>query len=205
MRLPNRKRQTEFAMANLNELLENYRPFDRHETAMVARLKAFLAEKGEHFGRELAGIAPHWGHVTGSAWIVDESGENVVLVFHRKLEKWVQPGGHCEGQSEVLEVAVREAREETGLDVWAHDTTIFDIDAHEIPEYWNTPAHVHYDVRFLLRAHLGQTPVVSDESGDVKWVSLEEAQKFSGEASIARMIAKTKARFGALEVENDSF
>ena len=185
----------------LPELLADYEPFDAHERAMVARLNAFLSEKGAHFGRDLAGTAPHWGHVTGSAWIVDESGENVVLVFHRKLEKWVQPGGHCEDESDVLSVAVREAREETGLDVWAHDTTIFDVDAHEIPEYWNTPAHVHYDVRFLLRANLGQTPVVSDESGDVKWVSLDEAEKLSDEESIARMIQKTRARFGALEVE----
>ena len=163
---------------------------------MVARLQRFLAGEGAHFGRDLAGAAPDWGHVTGSSWIVDESGENVVLVFHGKLRKWVQPGGHCEGESDVLSVAMREAREETGLDVRALDGAIFDVDAHEIPEYWNTPPHVHYDVRFLLRASSGQTPVVSDESGAVKWVSLAEAHKLSGEASIARMIEKTRARFG---------
>ena len=185
----------------LSELLQNYRPFDAHETAMVARLKRFLAAPGAHFGRDLAGHAPDWGHVTGSSWIVDEGGENVVLVFHRKLGKWVQPGGHCEGESDVLSVAVREAREETGLDVWAHDNAIFDVDAHEIPEYWNTPAHVHYDVRFLLRANAAQSPVVSAESRAVRWVSLDEAQKLSGENSIARMIEKTRLRFGNLSVE----
>ena len=159
---------------------------------MVERLKAFLAAPGEHFGRELAGVAPECGHVTGSSWIVDESGENVVLVFHGKLQKWVQPGGHCEGESDVLNVAMREAREETGLDVRAHNSEIFDVDAHEIPEYWNTPAHIHYDVRFLLRADLGQTPVVSEESRAVKWVSLDQARALSGEASVARMIDKTR-------------
>ena len=181
---------------NLSELLENHRPVDAHETAMVARLKAFLSVEGAHFGRDLAGTAPDWGHVTGSSWIVDESGENVVLVFHGKLQKWVQPGGHCEDESDVLSVAMREAREETGLDVRADGDVIFDVDAHEIPEYWNTPAHVHYDVRFLLRADLSQTPVVSEESRAVKWVSLDEAQKLSGERSVARMVEKTRSRFG---------
>ena len=180
---------------DLSELLENYWPFDAHETAMVARLKAFLSYEGNHFGRELVGQAPNWGHVTGSSWIVDESGENVVLVFHRKLGKWVQPGGHCEDEGDVLNVALREAREETGLDVRAHDSEIFDVDAHDIPEYWNTPNHVHYDVRFLLRADLSQIPVVSEESRDVKWVSLDEARELSGEDSVARMIDKTRLRF----------
>ncbi len=181
---------------NLSELLTHHRPFDAHETAMTARLKRFLAVDGEHFGRELAGIKPDWGHVTGSSWIVDESGENVVVLFHGKLGKWVQPGGHCDGENDVLSVAMREAREETGLNVTADGGAIFDVDAHEIPEYWNTPAHVHYDIRFLLRAKLSQTPVVSDESGAVKWVSLGEALELSGEDSIARMVEKTRARFG---------
>lgn len=163
---------------------------------MVARLKAFLAVEGAHFGRELAGQAPDCGHVTGSSWILDESGENVVLVFHGKLGKWVQPGGHCEDESDVLNVAMREAREETGLNVRADSAAIFDVDAHDIPEYWNTPDHIHYDVRFLLRADLGQTPVVSEESRAVKWVSLDEARELSGEDSIARMIEKTRLRFG---------
>ena len=180
---------------NLSELLQNHQPFDAHETAMVARLKAFLSDDGEHFGRDLAGNAPDWGHVTGSSWIVDESGDQVVLLFHGKLQKWVQPGGHCDGEGDVLNVAMREAREETGLDVRADSDAIFDIDAHEIPEYWNTPAHVHYDVRFLLRASSGQTPIVSDESGAVRWVSLDEARKLSGEASVARMIGKTRLKF----------
>ena len=169
----------------------------RTRRAMVARLQRFLATEGAHFGRDLAGEAPDWGHVTGSSWIVDESGENVVLVFHGKLGKWVQPGGHCEGESDVLSVAMREAREETGLDVWPGADAIFDVDAHQIPEYWNTPAHVHYDVRFLLRAPRGQTPVVSEESRAVRWVSLDEANRLSGEDSVARMVAKTRTLEGA--------
>ena len=180
----------------LSQLLENYRAFDAHETQMAARLKAFLDSEGEHFGRDLSGKAPDWGHVTGSAWIVDETGENVVLVFHRKLGKWVQPGGHCDGESDVLSVALREAREETGLHVSPVENTIWDVDAHQIPQYWNTPAHVHYDARFLLRADSSQNPVVSDESHAVKWVSLDEGLKLSSEKSIARMIQKTRRRFG---------
>lgn len=181
--------------------MENYGAFDAHETQMAARFRAFLSEKGEHFGRDLCGRAPDWGHVTGSAWIVDKSGENVVLLYHRKLEKWVQPGGHCDGQSDVLSVALREAREETGMKVSSVDGALWDVDAHQIPQYWNTPAHVHYDARFLLRADSAQNPIVSDESRAVRWVSLDEALQLSSEESIARMIEKTRRRFGSSQTQ----
>lgn len=180
---------------NLLELLENYQPLDAHETAMVGRLRLFLSQDGEHFGRELAGQKPDWGHVTGSAWVVSDDGAQVILVHHGKLGKWVQPGGHCEGQSDVLEVAIRETREETGLEAAPLESGIFDVDVHEIPEYWNTPAHLHFDVRFLLGADAKNSPVLSDESHDVRWVSLQEAEQLSGEESVRRMIRKTRLRF----------
>ncbi|HEX8550796.1 MAG TPA: NUDIX hydrolase [Abditibacteriaceae bacterium] len=178
----------------LQTLLENYQPFDEHETAMTERLRVFLAEAAhaDAFGRELAGSEPRWGHVTGSAWVVDETLSRTVLVHHAKLGKWVQPGGHCESETDVLAVAQREAEEETSLDVEPITTEIFDIDVHEIPEYWRTPAHNHYDVRFLLRANSSHLPQTSDESHAVRWFSLDEALEISGEESVARMVEKTR-------------
>ena len=179
----------------LLELLKDYQPFDAHETAMVERLRAFLACGGELFDRDLAGQQPNWGHVTGSAWIVSEEGSQVVLVHHAKLGKWVQPGGHCDGQSDVLQVALRETREETGLEAAPLGCGVFDVDVHEIPEYWNTPAHLHFDVRFLLQADAKHSLLLSDESHAVRWVSLQEAEQLSGEESIRRMIQKTRLCF----------
>jgi 8-oxo-dGTP pyrophosphatase MutT (NUDIX family) len=178
----------------LHELLQRYTPTDTHEAAMKARLEMFLdaAKNADPFGREMAGDEPDWGHVTGSSWVVNEDFSRVVLVHHAKLDKWVQPGGHCDGEADVASVARREAEEETGLAVALLSPEIFDIDAHAIPEYWRTPAHWHYDVRFLLRADGTQTPVVSDESHAARWFSLDEAISQSGEESVARMVAKTR-------------
>jgi 8-oxo-dGTP pyrophosphatase MutT (NUDIX family) len=181
----------------LQQQLEDYEPFDETEAAMVSRLQRFLSQaRGENpFARDLIGEAPKVGHVTGSAWVINQSGTSTLVVHHAKLGRWVQPGGHCDGESDVLNVALREAREETGLNVAATSPAIFDVDAHLIPEYWNTPDHWHYDVRFLLQADDKSTPVASAESRAVRWVSLEEAARLNPDASIARMIAKTKQRF----------
>lgn len=144
------------------------------------------------FGRELHGQGRHQGHVTGSAWIVNGDASRAVLVHHAKLNRWLQPGGHCDDESDVLRVALREAEEETGLVVIPIHSGIFDIDVHSIPEYWNTPQHWHYDVRFLLRAVDAFVPRLSSESRDVRWVSIEEIAALNDSDSIARMVAKTR-------------
>ncbi|MEO6908725.1 MAG: NUDIX hydrolase, partial [Abditibacteriaceae bacterium] len=163
---------------------------------MTERLRCFLESPDPQnpFERELAGQAPEHGHVTGSAWIVNPQYTECVLLHHAKLGKWVQPGGHCDGDSDVMNVARREAIEETGLIVTALQEGIFDIDIHEIPEYWNTPAHLHFDVRYLFVADPEQQIVSNHESHGVRWVSLDEACELSGEASILRLVKKTKLR-----------
>ena len=179
----------------LQNLLSQYMPFDENESQMTARLSRFLHEGSTPFARELAGENSERGHVTGSAWIVNHDGSKVVLLHHAKLGKWVQPGGHCDGESDVANVALREAREETGLEVLLFDADIFDVDVHRIPEYWNTPEHFHFDVRWLLQADENSAPIVSEESRAVRWVSLEEAAALNSTPSIRRMIEKTRLRF----------
>jgi len=147
----------------------------------------FVESRGDSFQRS---CAPD--HVTGSAFIVDPELTRTLLVHHRRLDKWLQPGGHCEPGETALEAAIREALEETGVSALAlSPDQLFDIDIHAIPAHAETPAHLHYDARYLLVAEPGDT-VVSHESHAVEWVSMEEALRRNPGPSIARMVAKAK-------------
>ena len=132
------------------------------------------------------------GHITGSSWIVDRSRNFVLLVHHGTLNKWLQPGGHADGEENVLNVALREAKEETGLmEFKILKQDIFDIDIHPIPERAGFPAHLHYDVRFLFEADRNHKVLVSEESHDVSWVEVSTLQKLTdGNLSIMRMVEK---------------
>jgi 8-oxo-dGTP pyrophosphatase MutT (NUDIX family) len=127
------------------------------------------------------------GHITGSSWIVNTDRTKSLLVHHAKLNKWVQPGGHADGEENILNVALREAEEETGLTKLNPRKEIFDVDIHLIPERKDFPAHFHYDIRFLVEADETEKVVVSDESHDVKWISLQELENFTKERSVLRM------------------
>lgn len=169
-------------------LLNTYRLVFAGESDTAERLLDFASAHPDAF---LRSCVP--GHVTGSAFVVDPSMTQTLLVHHRKLGKWLQPGGHCEPGETALQAAVREALEETGVPATPiSPERIFDIDIHQIPERPEAPAHLHYDVRFLLVSPPGQTSV-SDESHAVAWVRFDEALRRNPEASIARMIDKARA------------
>lgn len=131
------------------------------------------------------------GHITGSAWIVDATRTQVLLVHHAKLNKWMQPGGHADGDEDILRVAMKEAEEETGLKEFniIHRTP-FDIDIHLIPARPEFQEHYHYDVRFLLEADPASVIQVSEESHDVKWIKLEDLESINPERSVLRMKEK---------------
>jgi 8-oxo-dGTP pyrophosphatase MutT (NUDIX family) len=173
--------------ATLLAELERYVPSSDGERAMRERLRAFVAGHPDCFERtHLA------GHVTGSAWIVDRAGEAAVLTHHRKLGKWLQLGGHADGDSDIRRVARREAVEESGLaGIESANDGIYDIDVHEIPARGAEPAHLHYDVRFAFYAERGSIPVANDESHAVAWVPLAEIERFAIDDSVRRLVAKT--------------
>lgn len=154
---------------------------------MPKRLEQFVSDHAECFSRTLT-----IGHVTGSAWILDQHHEKTLLTHHRKLNKWLQPGGHADGDHMVSRVAMREAREETGLKelIFVSDD-IFDIDIHLIPARQDEAQHYHYDCRFLIRCGGDETFCVSDESHDLAWISLAEIRNVTNEESILRMVEKT--------------
>jgi len=127
------------------------------------------------------------GHITGSSWIINSDRTKALLVHHAKLNKWVQPGGHADGEENILNVALREAEEETGLTKLEPKQNIFDVDIHLIPARKDFPEHYHYDIRFLVEANEEERIVVSDESHDVKWISFSELENFTKERSVLRM------------------
>ena len=136
------------------------------------------------------------GHVTGSSWIIDQEKSHVLLVHHAKLNKWLQPGGHADGDENIVRVASREAEEETGLtSLPLYSTSIFDLDIHKIPARPDFPEHLHYDIRFAFVASIRDELLISNESHDLQWIGLERVSDFTQRnPSIMRMVKKTILR-----------
>ena len=174
--------------SGLKARLAAYRARWPEESETVARFEAFVDSHPDCFHRSC-----RVGHVTGSAWIVDRTGERVLLTHHRKLGRWLQPGGHSDGETDTLAVALREAEEESGLQVRALDAAIFDLDVHPIPALPGEPAHYHFDVRFLVRAEHDRFRI-SAESHALEWVPAEGLGALTNEESVLRMARKWRAR-----------
>lgn len=177
---------------SLLNLLAAYTPTSPHEQEVRDRMQRFVLDHLDCFQRELL-----IGHITGSAWVVNRDMTKTLLTHHLKLDKWLQLGGHCDGDSDVLRVALREAVEESGVyDIVPHSHDIFDLDIHPIPERRTDtvfePAHLHYDVRFLLIADDTAPLVVTAESKDIQWVALSDVHTLTQEESVLRMVAKTQ-------------
>jgi len=134
------------------------------------------------------------GHLTGSAWIVSPDRSRVLLTHHRKLDKWLQLGGHADGDGDLLAVALREAREESGLmRLRVIEEGIFDVDRHWIPGRASEPGHWHHDLRFLLEGDPEEDLVVTSESKDLAWVPIADVASLNPEESMSRMVRKTVA------------
>jgi 8-oxo-dGTP pyrophosphatase MutT (NUDIX family) len=162
---------------------------DAHEAEMVAAAITFVEAEVDCLERT---CGP--GHVTGSAWIVSPDRTRTLLTHHRKLGKWLQLGGHADGDPDLLAVALREAREESGLaNVRAVRAGIFDVDRHGIPARKTEPGHDHYDLRFMIEADPHEPLVISSESKDLAWVEVSRVTSLNAEESMARMVRKTAA------------
>lgn len=131
------------------------------------------------------------GHVTASAFVLDQSRSRLLLIHHAKLGLWMQPGGHVDEGEEVLAAAIREVSEETGVTGVPIRAGIFDIDVHPIPAHGDQPAHRHFDVRFLLAATT-EALVESDEVLGVRWVPFAEVRDVDTDQSVLRATAKLR-------------
>lgn len=163
------------------------KPLEPHEAAMTTEVIRFVET---HADCLLRSCAP--GHLTGSAWIVSPDRKRTLLTHHHKLDKWLQLGGHADGDGDLLAVALREAREESGLTrLRVVDTAVFDVDRHWIPPRKSDPGHYHHDLRFVIEADPAEPVVISSESKDLAWVEVERVVALNPEESMARMVRKT--------------
>lgn len=127
------------------------------------------------------------GHLTASALVVDAAGERALLTLHAKLGRWLQLGGHLDGDANLPGSALREAREESGIAGLTIDPEILDLDNHRIPARAGEPEHWHLDARFLVRAPAGAVPTLSAESKALRWFAPAELGEIETDDSVRRL------------------
>jgi 8-oxo-dGTP pyrophosphatase MutT (NUDIX family) len=173
--------------APLLQMLSRYLERWPEERLRVARVIQFVRAHEDCFERTCLE-----GHVTGSAWILSPDHRCVLLTHHRKLGRWLQLGGHCDGDADPFRVALREAREESGMHRLRPlpeeaGPVPLDVDVHPIPAREGEPAHFHFDVRFLLEAAPGEEFVLGEESHALRWVERARLCETVEEESLLRM------------------
>lgn len=185
---------------SLTEALGAYHPSSFEEQDYKQKMLHLFDVHGEScFLRTLS-----HAHFTASAWLVDRKAEKALLTHHKKLNKWLQVGGHADGDQHLLRVAAKELQEESGLtNFQSISHHIFDVDIHTIPSRKNEPTHEHFDVRFLFEADANEKLAPNHESKAMKWVDWADIQKTLENASIQRMNKKVLEMFTTLEAENE--
>lgn len=176
-------------LAAIYSLLSRHRPGDAKEARDLQQMRALCETSTGLVSRQE--FSP--GHFTASAFAIDRERGRMLLILHKKLGRWLQPGGHLEPHDpSPLAAARRELQEETGLtrvEAWPSDEALFDVDIHSIPAHRNEPAHLHLDLRFLFHVHPDDTARATPEVHDFSWFSFEDARK-AGDASVGRAVDK---------------
>ena len=173
------------------EEIKKYRPCNAQEQRDQTLILDFLEKNGDAFLRSNL-----LAHMTASSWIVNPERTKTLMVYHNLYDSWSWTGGHADGETDLLSVALREAREETGIEhVRPVSPEIFSlevltVDGHEKRgEY--VPSHLHMNVTYLLEAEESDTlHACREENSGVAWFTLEEALKASSEPWFVERIYK---------------
>lgn len=172
--------------SSLLALLQAYHPVYREEQEFKHQIVDFVLAYQDCFERTLS-----IGHITASAWLLNKQGTHALLMHHSKLDRWFQLGGHCDGDSDVLAVAMNEAQEESGINgIVAISADIFDIDVHLIPANSREVAHYHYDIRFLLQVVSDELIARNHESKQLLWIEKGTDALPTQSPSVVRMFHK---------------
>jgi 8-oxo-dGTP pyrophosphatase MutT (NUDIX family) len=160
-----------------------FAPRDARDAEAWQRVADVVAHQPAAFGRDPKG----GGHVTASAFVLSPDRAATLLTHHAKLDRWLQLGGHCDGIADTRFVALKEAYEESGLSrVRLLSEEVFDVDIHEIPARGADPAHLHYDIRYLMQAEAGKIQV-SAESKALTWAPLDTLERYTDAPSVLRL------------------
>lgn len=196
--------QLQEALAQILRMLDAHQPADAKEADDIELIKRLIAEHPNIINKNC-----EVGHITASALIVDVTSQRALLHYHKRLRRWLQVGGHADFETDFAQVALREAREETGLPDLSffpatEDIAPIDYDVHSIPQQGDMPRHLHLDFRYLLltRAPHALAPALG-ESTRFRWLRFEEALAKEDEIdeSLRRLMRKGRAIF--LSVKKD--
>ncbi|MBL4850953.1 MAG: NUDIX hydrolase [Gammaproteobacteria bacterium] len=171
------------------ELLDNYKTPYMEEAAMVQRARRFAEQHPNCFERI------EEGHFTGSAWVLNPAHSHTLMLHHRKLDLWLQPGGHADGDPDITRVVLNEVAEEAGVNldhIKLVDDNIFDVDIHVIHANEHDPRHQHFDIRFLVEIDDSLDLPGNEESHQIGWVALANVPQFNHARSFYRMVQKTR-------------
>lgn len=150
---------------------------------MRDQILAFCTEHPDALHRS---CAP--GHLTGSALVVSAAGDRVLLIHHKKLGRWLQPGGHADGEGNLAHVALKEASEETGILNLQVIPTVVDVDIHEIPARGDDPTHLHHDVRFVVVAPEDAQARPNHETIGARWIDAADADRLIESDELRRLV-----------------
>jgi 8-oxo-dGTP pyrophosphatase MutT (NUDIX family) len=170
---------------SLIKLLSDYNSVYQEEIIYRRQMLGLLELEKDHAFERSCSL----GHFTASCWLVDSKQDHYLLLHHKKLNRWLQPGGHCDGDADVLQVAIKEAQEETGIkNITPISTDVFDLDIHYIPSRGEENTHLHFDVRFLLMAETSEISF-NHEANDMKWFAKKTSIE-NDNLSLRRMYEK---------------
>lgn len=168
------------------DLLARWSPPDAEQSAARDRIVAWIDRYPDDAHRRTR----LEGHLTASALVVDRSRGAALLTHHRKLGRWLQLGGHCDGDANLARAALREALEESGIEGLRVDPAPLDVDVHAIPARGTEPEHWHLDTRFVVEAPAGSVAIVGAESFDLRWFRPDELGAIATDDSVRRLFER---------------